>query len=100
MDGWNQQTKAFSYGYNERTHLEISLQVFFDAKEKQVEEKEAEKEEEKKGEEEEEQGRIHDCLCRGRLGRGSNELGRGSNELGMGSNDLGRGMLKYKLPNP
>ena len=39
------------------------------------------------------QGRIHDYLCRGRLGRGSNELGRGSN-------DLGRGMLKYKLCNP
>ena len=39
------------------------------------------------------QGRIHDCYCRGRLGRGSNDLGRGSN-------DLGRGMLKYKLFNP
>ena len=49
MDGWNQQTKAFSYGYNERTHLEISLQVFFDAKEKQVEEKKAEKGEHGKG---------------------------------------------------
>ena len=39
------------------------------------------------------QGRIHDCSCRGRLGRGSNDLGRGSN-------DLGRGILKYKLFNP
>ena len=39
------------------------------------------------------QGRIHDCSCRGRLGRGSNDLGRGSD-------DLGRGMLKYKLSNP
>ena len=28
------------------------------------------------------QGRIHDCPCRGRLGRGSNELGRGRNDLG------------------
>ena len=50
------------------------------------------------------QGRKHDYLCRGRLGRDSNELGRGSNNLGRGSNnlgrgsiDLGRGMLKYKL---
>ena len=42
---------------------------------------------------EREQGRIHDCSCRGRLGRGSIDLGRGSN-------DLGRGMLKYKLFNP
>ena len=33
-----------------------------------------------------EQGRIHDYLCRGRLGRGSNELGRGSIDLGMGIN--------------
>ena len=32
------------------------------------------------------QSRVHDCSCRGRLGRGSN--------------DLGRGMLKYKLSNP
>ena len=54
-----------------------------------------------------EQGRIHDCPCRGRLGRGSNELGResndlgrGINDLGMGSIDLGRGMLKYKLSYP
>ena len=46
------------------------------------------------------QGRIHDCSCRGRLGRGSNDLGRGSNDLGRGSNDLGRGMLKYKFFNP
>ena len=53
------------------------------------------------------QGRIHDYLCRGRLGRGSNELGRGSSELGRGSNDLGRGcidlskgMLKYKISYP
>ena len=51
-----------------------------------------------------EQGRIHDWLSRGRLGRGSSELGRGSNDLDRGSNDLGRGsidlgrgMLKYKL---
>ena len=36
------------------------------------------------------QGRIHDCSCRGRLGRGSNNLGRGSI-------NLGRGVLKYKL---
>ena len=36
---------------------------------------------------------IHHYLCRGRLGRGSNELGRGSN-------DLGRGMLKYKISYP
>ena len=28
------------------------------------------------------QGRIHDCSCRGRLGRGSNDLGRGSNARG------------------
>ena len=47
-----------------------------------------------------EQGRIHDCSCRGRLGRGGNDLGRGSNDLGRGSNDLGRGMLNYKLFNP
>ena len=40
-----------------------------------------------------EQGRIHDCSCRGRLGRGSDDMGRSSN-------DLGRGMLKYKLSNP
>ena len=33
---------------------------------------------------ENEQGRIHDCTCCGRLGRGSNEMGRGSNELGRG----------------
>ena len=53
------------------------------------------------------QGRIHYYLCRGRLGRGSNELGRGSIELGRGSNDLdrgcidlGRGMLKYKISYP
>ena len=46
------------------------------------------------------QGRIHDCSCRGRLGRGSNDLGRGNNYLGRGSDDLGRGMLKYKLSNP
>ena len=39
------------------------------------------------------QGRIQDCSCRGRLGRGSNDLGRGTD-------DLGRGMLKYKLFNP
>ena len=39
------------------------------------------------------QGRIHDCSCRGRLGRGNNDLGRGGN-------DLGRGMLQYKLSNP
>ena len=45
-----------------------------------------------KNEKEGEQGRIHDCSCRGRFGRGSNDLGRGSN-------DLGRGMLKYKLYN-
>ena len=58
-------------------------------------------------EREEKQGRIHDCSCRGRLGRGSNDLGRGSNnlgrgsnDLGRGSNDLGRGMLKYKFFNP
>ena len=31
------------------------------------------------------QGRIHDCPCRGRLGRGSNELGRGRNDLGRGT---------------
>ena len=43
---------------------------------------------------------IHDCSCRGRLGRGSNNLGRGSNDLGGGSHDFGRGMLKYKLSNP
>ena len=30
---------------------------------------------------------IHGSLCRGRLGRGSNELGRDSNELGRGSSD-------------
>ena len=55
----------------------------------------------------EEQGRIHDCSCRGRLGRGNNDLGwgshalgRGSNDLGLGSNALGRGMLKYKLSHP
>ena len=46
------------------------------------------------------QGRIHDCSCRGRLGRGSNDLGRVSDDLGRGSIDLGRGMLKYKLSNP
>ena len=53
------------------------------------------------------QGRIHDCSCRGRLGRdsndlgrGNNDLGRGSKDLGRGSNDLGRGMLKYKLSDP
>ena len=46
------------------------------------------------------QGRIHDCSCRGRLGRGNNDLGRGSNDLGRGSNDLGWGMLKYKLFSP
>ena len=46
------------------------------------------------------QGRIHDCSCRGRLGRGSNDFGRGSNDLGGGNNDLGRGMLKYELSNP
>ena len=39
------------------------------------------------------QGRIHDYLCRGRLGRGSKELGRGSI-------DLGRGILKNKLSYP
>ena len=33
------------------------------------------------------QGRIHDCPCRGRLGRGSNELGRGRNDLGRGINN-------------
>ena len=38
-------------------------------------------------EKEKEQGRIHDCPCRGRLGRGSIELGRGRNELGRGIND-------------
>ena len=37
------------------------------------------------------QGRIHGSLCRGRLGRGSNELGSGSDELGRGSNEFGRG---------
>ena len=41
-----------------------------------------------------EQGRIHDCSCRGWLGRGSNDLGRGSNDFGGGNNDLGRDMLK------
>ena len=40
------------------------------------------------------QGRIHDCPCRGRLGRGSNELGRGSNELGRGIISM-----KYSYPN-
>ena len=35
----------------------------------------------------EKQGRIHDCPCRGRLGRGSNELGRGRNEMGRGINN-------------
>ena len=39
------------------------------------------------------QGRIHDYLCRGRLGRGGNNLGRGSNNLGRGSIDLGRGSI-------
>ena len=33
------------------------------------------------------QGRIHDCPCRGRLGRGSNELGRGRNDMGRGNNN-------------
>ena len=47
-----------------------------------------------------EQGRIHDYLCRGWLGRGSNELGKGSKDLGRGSIDLGKGMLKYKLSYP
>ena len=51
--------------------------------EEQKEEEEEKQEEEKEnGEEEdggeEEQGRIHDCSCRGRVGRGSNDLGRGS----------------------
>ena len=53
------------------------------------------------------QGRVHDYLCRGRLGRGSNELGRGRNKLGRSSNelgggciDLGRGMLEYKISYP
>ena len=32
------------------------------------------------------QGRIHDCSCRGKLGRGSNDLGRGSNDSGRGNN--------------
>ena len=54
----------------------------------------------KKSKVKEKQGRIHDCSCRGRLGRGSNDLGRGSNDLDRGSNDLGRGKLKYKLFNP
>ena len=30
---------------------------------------------------------IHDCPCRGRLGRGSNELDRGRNDLGRGINN-------------
>ena len=33
------------------------------------------------------QDRIHECHCRGRLGRGSNELGRGSIDLGRGINN-------------
>ena len=36
---------------------------------------------------EQKQGRIHDCPCRGRLGRGSNKLGRGRNEMGRGINN-------------
>ena len=40
------------------------------------------------------QGRIHDCPCRGRLGRGSNELGRGRNDLGR----AGQGRAGHNQP--
>ena len=35
-------------------------------------------------------GRIHGNLCRGRMGRGSNEMGKGNNELGKGNNEFGK----------